>query len=78
MNFPVSLGLDIKPLLDGSQSQSGQPATYSEQKLLKDERASDNIIITKDGGLVPHDRSEDLLTFFFKQVWFYEDFDRFL
>jgi len=67
MNFPVSLGLDIKPLLDGSQSQSGQPATYSEQKLLKDERASDNIIITKDGGLVPHDRSEDLLTFFFKQ-----------
>ncbi len=79
MNFPVSLGLDIKPSIDGSQSQSGQPATYSEQKLLKDERASDNIIITKvDGGLVPHDQSEDLLTFFFKQVRFYEDFDRFL
>ncbi len=78
MNFRVSLGLDIKPLLGGSQSQSGQPATYSEQKLLKDERASDNIIMTKDGGLVPHDQSEDLLTFFFKQVRFYEDFDRFL
>ncbi len=79
MNFPVSLGLDIKPSIDGSQGQSGQPATCSEQKLLKDERASDNIIITKvDGGLVPHDQSEDLLTFFFKQVRFYEDFDRFL
>ncbi|CAM6056834.1 unnamed protein product [Sphagnum tenellum] len=68
MSFPVSLGLDIKPSTDGSQGQSGQPATCSEQKLLKDERASDNIIITKvDGGLVPHDQSEDLLTFFFKQ-----------
>jgi hypothetical protein len=73
MNFPVRLGLDVRPLFDGSrQSHSEQqPTTDNEQKLPKDERASDHVVITKlvDGGVVSHDQSEDLLNFFFKQVW---------